>query len=118
MPADGARGDEPELERSVLARGGDLGRAGRGGKCDDGGRRPLDRAAAAAVDAELVHGPAARCDAGAGDPGVLEGSGRGARPRCRGSWAAGGEPRVGGEAAVRVLMRKRKVGLVVASDGG
>jgi hypothetical protein len=29
-------------------------------------------------------------------------------PRCRGGWAAGGEPRVGGEAAVRVLMRKTR----------
>jgi hypothetical protein len=42
---------------------------------------------------------------------VLEGGGGGratAMPRCRGGWAAGGEPRVGGEAAVRVLMRKTR----------
>lgn len=107
VPADGARGDEPELERAVQARGGDLGGAGRGGERDDRGGRPLDRAAAAAVDAELIHGPAARCDGGAGDPGVLEGSEGGlylSMPRCRGSGAAQGG-RVGGARERRLTAR-------------
>jgi hypothetical protein len=60
VPADGARGDEPELERAVFTRGGDLGGAGRGGERDDGRGGPLDRVAGAAVDAELVHGPQGR----------------------------------------------------------
>lgn len=56
MPPDGAGGDEPELEGTVASRGRDLGGAGRGSERDDGGGRPRDRAAAAAVDAELLHG--------------------------------------------------------------
>lgn len=55
MPPDRAGGDEPELEGAVLSRGGDLGGAGGGGEGDDGGGRPGDRAAAAVVDAELLH---------------------------------------------------------------
>jgi len=40
------------------------------------------------VDAELVHGPAPRCG-GAGDPGVLEGTGR-ATLRSTSRWCGSG----------------------------
>lgn len=36
VPPDGAGGDEPELEGTVGARGGDLGLAGGGDERDDG----------------------------------------------------------------------------------
>lgn len=55
MPPGRAGGDEPELEGAVLSRGSDLGSAGGGGEGDNGGGRPGYRAAAAAVDAELLH---------------------------------------------------------------
>jgi hypothetical protein len=58
VPADGARGDKPELEGAVLACDSDLGGTGGGGERNDGRGRPRDRAAAAAVDAELLHGAA------------------------------------------------------------